>query len=145
MIRGDRRSLRGFCICLALLGGPACGASSARLSIGPVLDSETHASIESTFSLGFGMPVDYHGRSQHYMQGLAFVGGGGDLDTGDKIVTTGVGANYIYWAAPRFDVRTGLYFVYRNRDEKPNERDLFGFGGHLGIMPVTTDWGESMA
>jgi len=53
-----------------------CGASSARLSVGPMLDSKSNVAIEATFSLGFGMPVDYHQRSRHYVQGLAFIGGG---------------------------------------------------------------------
>jgi hypothetical protein len=34
-----------------------------------------------------------------------------------------------------------MYFVYRNKDEKPYERDLFGVGAHLGIMPVLWDDG----
>jgi hypothetical protein len=115
-----------------------CGASSARLGVGPVLDSDGRVGIESTFSLGFGMPLDYRGRSQHYMQGLAFVGGGADVDTDAKIVTTGIGADYIYWAHPRLDVRAGMYFVYRNREDKPKEHDLLGMGAHVALMPVTT-------
>ena len=116
----------------------ACGASSARLGVGPVLDSNSNVGIESTFSLGFGMPLDYRGRSQHYMQGLAFVGGGADVDTDARIVTTGIGADYIYWAHPRLDVRAGMYFVYRNREDKPKEHDLFGLGAHVALMPVAT-------
>ena len=82
------------------------------------------------------MPLDYRGRSQHYMQGLAFVGGGADVDTDAKIVTTGIGADYIYWAHPRLDVRAGMYFVYRNREDKPKEHDLLGMGAHVALMPV---------
>ena len=119
-----------------LLGG--CGASSARLGVGPVLDSNSNVGIESTFSLGFGMPLDYQGRSKHYLQGLGFVGGGADVDTGAKIVTTGIGADYIYWAHPRLDVRAGMYFVYRNRAEMTKERDFFGLGAHVALMPVAT-------
>ena len=138
MSRFGHLLLRGFFLGVTLLGGPACGASSARLGVGPVLDSNNHVGIESTFSLGFGMPLDYKGRSRHYLQGLGFVGGGADVDTGGKIVTTGIGADYIYWAASRLDIRAGAYFVYRNREEMPNERDLFGLGGHLALMPVAT-------
>lgn len=122
-----------------LVALPACGASSARVGVGPVVDSDRHVGIEATFSLGFGMPLDYRGRSQHYMQGLGFIGGGADVDTGGKIVTTGIGADYIYWAHPRLDVRAGAYFVYRSRVEKPYERDLFGFGGHVALLPIATD------
>lgn len=113
-----------------------CGASSARLSVGPMLDSKSNVAIEATFSLGFGMPLDYKGRSRHFLQGLAFVGGGSDVDTGDKIFTTGLGADHIYAAHPRFNLRSGMYFVYRNRDEKPHERDFLGWGAHLALMPV---------
>ncbi len=125
-------------LCLTVLVLFGCGASSARLGVGPVVDSNSNVGIESTFSLGFGMPLDYRGRSKHYLQGLGFVGGGADVDTGAKIVTTGIGADYIYWAHPRFDVRTGVYFVYRNRDEMAKERDLFGLGAHVALMPVAT-------
>lgn len=114
----------------------ACGATSARLSVGPVLDSKNNVAIESTFSLGFGMPVDYSGRSRHFVQGLAFIGGGADVDTGGKIFTTGIGADHIYTPNRRFNLRSGMYFVYRNRDEKPQERDLLGWGAHLALMPV---------
>jgi hypothetical protein len=61
------------------------------------------------------------------------------VDTGEKIVTTGIGADYIYWAHPRLDIRAGAYFVYRNRDQGPYERDLLGLGAHLALMPVATD------
>lgn len=131
-----RRCLRAFLIRSAAFLLVGCGASSARLGVGPVLDSNSNVGIESTFSLGFGMPVDYQGRSKHYLQGLGFVGGGADVDTGAQIVTAGVGADYIYWAHPRLDVRAGMYFVYRNRVEMTKERDLLGLGAHVAIMPV---------
>lgn len=132
------RFLRVFHICLAVYILCGCGASSARLGVGPVIDSNNNVAIESTFSLGFGMPLDYQGRSKHYLQGLGFVGGGADVDSGAKIITTGIGADYIYWAHPRLDVRAGMYFVYRNREEMTKERDLFGLGAHVAIMPVAT-------
>jgi hypothetical protein len=131
--------LPAFLLCASILLLSGCGASSARLGAGPVLDSNGSVGIESTFSLGFGMPLDYRGRSRHYLQGLGFVGGGADVDTDATIVTTGIGADYIYWAHPRLDVRTGMYFVYRNREEMPNERDLFGLGAHVALMPVATE------
>jgi len=115
-----------------------CGATSARLGVGPTIDSAGRVTIESTFSLGFGMPLDFKGRSQHYMQGLGFVGGGADVDSETKVPTVGLGADYIYWAHPRFDVRTGVYFVYRNREESTKELDLFGLGAHLALLPVLT-------
>ncbi len=122
--------------CSAIFLLSACGASSVRLGVGPVVDSNNNVGIESTFSLGIGMPLDYRSRSKHYLQGLGFVGGGADVDTGAKIVTTGIGADYIYWAHPRLDVRAGMYFVYRNREEMTKERDLYGLGAHVALMPV---------
>lgn len=121
-----------------------CGASSARLGVGPMVDSNRNVGIEATFSLGFGMPLDYHGRSKHFLQGLAFAGGGADVDTGAKIGTTGIGVDYIYWAHPRVDVRSGMYFVYRNRADMPKERDLLGVGAHLALMPVANNSNSSI-
>lgn len=129
-------ALRKAAFCIGLFALPACGASSARIGVGPVLDSDDNVAIESTFSLGFGMPLDYKGRSQHYLQGLGFVGGGVDVDSDAKIVTTGLGADYIYWAHPRFDLRAGLQFAYRNRQAEPHEKDLMGLGGHVAFMAV---------
>lgn len=133
---GVRRASLLLVLGTGIFVNSGCGASTARLGVGPVLDSNGNVGIESTFSLGFGMPVEYDGRSQHHLQGLGFAGGGGDVDTGAKIVTAGIGADYIYWAHPRLDVRAGMYFVYRNRDDKPKEHDLAGLGAHIALMPV---------
>lgn len=131
-----RDGLRAVVLGVALCIVTGCGASSARIGVGPMLDSSGSVGIESTFSLGFGMPVDYRGRSKHYLQGVGFVGGGADVDTNAGIVTAGLGADYIYWAHRRFDVRAGLQFAYRNRRDEPNEKDLFGVGAHLALMGV---------
>jgi hypothetical protein len=120
----------------AILTTSGCGATSARLGVGPAIDSNGRVTIESTFSLGFGMPLDYEGRSKHYLQAASFIGGGADVDTGAKIFTTGLGVDYIYWGHRRFDVRTGAYFVYRYRPEPSRDLDLLGLGAHLGLMPI---------
>lgn len=122
-----------------LMGTGGCGATSARLGVGPAIDSLGRVSIESTFTLGLGMPLDFKERSHHYLQGLGFAGGSSDVDSQVKGPTVGLGVDYIYWAHPRFDVRTGAYFVYRNRDEPMRELDLSGLGVHLALMPVLTN------
>lgn len=126
------------CISSLLIAMTGCGATSVRLGVGPSIDSRGRWAVESTFSLGFGMPLDYKGRSEHYLQGLGFVGGTSNIDSDGQGPTFGFGADYIYWAHPRFDLRTGAYFVYRNRDEPMKELDLFGLGAHLSLLPVLT-------
>jgi hypothetical protein len=136
------RLLIVICSVTTVLAMCGCGATSARLGVGPAIDSRGRVAIETTFTLGLGTPLDFKGRSQHYLQGLGFVGGSSDVDadvdSDGQGPTAGLGVDYLYWAHPRFDVRTGAYFVYRNRDERMKELDLYGLGAHLALLPVLT-------
>lgn len=134
-VRHVAASLGIFGLLVTMTG---CGATSGRLGVGPVFDSAGRVAIETTFSLGLGTPLDFKGRSQHYAQALVFGGGSSDVDVDAQGPTFGLGLDYIYWAHPRFDVRTGIYFVNRDREEAMKERNLFGFGAHLSLLPVLT-------
>jgi hypothetical protein len=115
-----------------LLGG--CGASTIRLDIGPSIDAFGGAGFESTISLGLGMPLDYSGRSHHYVQAMGSLGGGIDTRDASGLFITAASLNYIYWAEPSLDVRAGLRFAYRAPGS--GRPSLYGFGGHLAILPV---------
>ena len=116
-----------------LLAG--CGATTVRVAVGPTLDSSGHAGVVSTLSLGVGFPVDFHGRSKHYVQGLASVGGGRDGATGAGVVVAATDLDYIHWAEPRnMDVRAGLHFAAQNLPATSTSR--YGFGAHAGVLPM---------
>jgi hypothetical protein len=117
-----------------LLGG--CGASTIRLDIGPSIDALGGAGFESTISLGLGMPLDYSGRSRHYVQAMGSLGGGTDTRDESGLFITAASLNYIYWAEPVLDVRAGLRFAYRDPVPDSGRPPLYGFGGHLAILPV---------
>lgn len=117
-----------------LLGG--CGATTLRLDIGPSIDAFGGAGFESTLSLGLGMPLDYIGRSHHYVQAMGSLGGGLDTRDANALFISAASFNYIYWAEPSLDIRTGLRFSHRNRLPDAGKPGLYGFGGHLAILPV---------
>jgi hypothetical protein len=120
--------------CAVLLAG--CGASTLRLAIAPTIDGDGRPGVESTVGLGIGTPLDFHGPSHHYLQALGSVGAGLDARTrAPSLVTTG-GLDYLYWADPRLEVRAGLRFSYRRVEDAPAPTSLYGFGGHIGILPV---------
>src|SRR4051812_34593961 len=98
-------------LCVSTLGG--CGASSIRVGIGPTVDTGGRVGVESTLSLGIGMPLDYRGRSHHFLQAQASTGGGLDSQTKGGMVALGTALDYIYWAEPKLDVRVGAHFAYR--------------------------------
>lgn len=120
--------------CALLLTG--CGASTVRLALAPTIDGEGHPGFESTVGVGIGTPLDFHGPSHHYVQATGSLGGGLDGKTRRaELVTTG-GLDYLYWAAPRLEVRGGPRFSYRRVGDGVAPVDLLGFGGHLGLLPV---------
>jgi hypothetical protein len=120
--------------CALLLTG--CGASTARLAVAPTIDGEGHPGFEATLGVGVGAPLDFHGPSHHFLQATGGLGGGVDGRTRKaELVTTG-GLDYLYWAAPRLEVRGGLRASYRRVESVPVPTGLVGFGGHLGLLPV---------
>lgn len=120
--------------CALLLAG--CGASTARLAVAPTIDSDGRPGFEATVGIGVGLPLDFHGPSHHFLQATGSVGGGLDGRTKKtELVTTG-GLDYLYWAAPRLEVRGGLRASYRRVESVPVATGLVGFGGHLGLLPV---------
>jgi len=84
-----------------------CGATSIRLSVGPSLDDSGNAGFESTLSLGGGMPLEYSGRSHHYVQASAHAGGGYEGKTDVAFFSTGGQLDYIYFAEPKLLDRAG--------------------------------------
>ena len=122
--------------CACLLAG--CGATTIRVEVAPTIDGGGRAGVESALSLGIGMPLDYHGRSHHYLQGLASLGGGLDGPSRSGEFLAAVGADYIYWAEPTLDVRAGGRYSFRKLGEAAGGTNLHGFGGHLGILPMVT-------
>lgn len=131
-------------LCLSILGG--CGASTIRVDLAPTVDAGGHVGVESTLSLGGGMPLDYHGRSHHYVQALGSVGGGLDGRTASAMFVAAGGLDYIYWAEPTLDVRVGARFAYRAIPDAVSPTKLYGLGSHLAILPmvVKSDYGWSV-
>jgi hypothetical protein len=120
--------------CALLLTG--CGASTLRLAVAPTIDSDGRPGVESTVGVGVGLPLDFHGPSHHFLQATGSLGGGLDGRTKTaELVTTG-GLDYLYWAEPRLELRGGLRFSYRRAPGDPAPSELFGFGGHIGLLPV---------
>jgi hypothetical protein len=135
---GDCRALL-LVLSASALGG--CGATTVRLEAAPTVDTGGRVGAEGRFSLGIGWPLDFRGRSHHFIQGLTSIGGGRDGQTGKGMVTAGTAIDYIYWAEPRMDVRVGTHFAYRKVPPGgPISTSLYGIGGHLGLMPIV--WGN---
>jgi hypothetical protein len=125
--------------CAWLLGG--CGASTIRVEVAPTLNDSGRPGVESALSFGLGMPLDFHGRSHHYLQALASLGGGGvgGRSGGQPMAgafLAAAGVDYIYWAEPRLDLRAGARFTFRQLSPAADGTRLFGLGGHLGILPM---------
>jgi hypothetical protein len=98
----------------------------------PTLDTGGRPGFQSLLSLGVGLPLDYHGRSHHYIQARAAVGGGVDGETRGGMFLGAVDVDYIYWAEPKLDLRAGMRLSYRStRDDR-----LYGIGGRLGLLPI---------
>lgn len=119
-----------------ILGATAisgCGASTLRVEVAPTIDSGGRPGVESLLALGLGMPIDYGGRSHHFVQGLGFVGGGFDGRERAGELVTGAGIDYIHWAEPKMDIRAGARFAYR---DIKGEARAFAMGGHFALMPM---------
>lgn len=113
-----------------------CGATTLRVSGSPTLDTSARSGFEILASLGIGMPLDYSGRSHHYVQVRPVLGGGMDTRTAEGLFVTGGEADYIYWAEPAVDVRLGFQGLFRSLPGVPTDNEGGSFGGHLGVYPI---------
>lgn len=136
------RPCRAALLALALLGSAlllaGCGATTLRGAIGPTLDSQGKVGVETTFGLGIGTPVDFSGRSHHYLQVMPSLGGGMDGQTRKGILRVAGDVDYLYWAGSSMDVRGGLRLSYRTIPSAPDEAGLYGIGGHFAFLPVVS-------
>ena len=107
-----------------------------RLSAGPELGSNGDAGFDAMLNVGIGTPLDFEGRSHHYLQAHGSLGGGGTGAPLSGQFTALGGFDYIYWAEPRLVMRTGVLFAYRSVWDAPVASDLGGAGGHLALLPV---------
>lgn len=123
----DRRALVACAIAAS-----GCGATTVRVEVAPTIDTSGRAGVESTASLGLGLPLDFAGRSHHFFQARAGAGAGLDGETRAAMFVGAFDADYIYWAEPRLDLRAGLHFSMRSA---PGAK-LYGAGGRLGILPI---------
>jgi hypothetical protein len=118
---------------LAVLVLAGCGATTVRVDVAPTLDTNGRPGVESTASVGIGMPVDFHGRSHHFVQGRAALGGGLDGRTRSGEVVAAGQVDYIYWAEPRLDLHTGVRLAYR---QVGGDQRTGGVGGTLDVLPI---------
>jgi hypothetical protein len=118
----------------AALLAAGCGATTVRVAAGPTLDTGRHVGAVSTLSLGLGLPVDFHGRSHHYVQGLASVGGGRDGATGAGMAVVSADLDYVRWVEPTLDARAGFHFAYQNLPGNGTSR--YGGGAHAALLPM---------
>lgn len=121
-------------VCAPLL--PACGATTLRVDVAPTIDSGGQAGFESTFSVGIGLPLDYSGRSHHYLQTAGALGGGLEPRAAAGEFVSATSLNYIYWAEPSMDVEAGLRFAYRSVPSVDEAPSLFSLGGRLALLPI---------
>jgi hypothetical protein len=128
--------MRTACVALgaAALVLSGCGATTVRAAIGPTVDTGGNAGVVGTFSLGVGWPLDFHGRSHHYVQALGGIGGGRDGATGGPMVAAALDLDHIYWFESRLDTRAGLHLAYQGIPDKSATR--YGGGAHAGIVPM---------
>jgi hypothetical protein len=139
MQRPRRRALLlGLVASLSVLG---CGATTFRVTAGPTLDTAGGAGFESLVSIGLGWPLDFHGRSHHFIQGRATLGGGHSSRAQKGVVIAGAELDYIHWAGS-FNVRAGLHGLYRSLPDNQDPTDEHAFGAHLGIYPAVLDDGS---
>jgi hypothetical protein len=133
---GKTTRLGGLAVVFAapLLAG--CGATTLRLSLGPTADTDERVGFESSLAIGIGTPLSFDGRSHHFAQGLASLGGGYDGKTRAGFVGTSLAADYIYFAEPHLLVRAGVPLTLRLAPDSTAEPELFGVGAHVALMPV---------
>jgi len=125
-------SVLATCLATCALFTCGCGATTLRLELTPTLDTGGRPGFESTFGVGVGLPLDYHGRSHHFIQTRGSLGGGFDGQSRSGMFVTAADVDYIHWAEPRMDVRAGMRLSYRNTATGK----LYGFGGRLGLLPI---------
>lgn len=129
-------------LCLAL-GAGGCGATTFRVSVASTLDTLGRPGVEAVAAVGIGTPLDFHHRSQHYLQALGSLGGGWDAATrGGELLARG-DVSYIHWASPRLDVRLGAGFGWRDARTElaSSSSSAWSLGAHLAVLP--TVWENS--
>ncbi len=133
-------------VVVAAVGALACGcgASTLRLAVGPTLDSSARVGVESTLSFGLGWPLDFHGRSHHFVQARGAVGGGLDRQAEQPVFLVSGELDYLYWAEPELDVRFGLHFGHRKVFDSPAASDSHAFGAHAAVLPIVLTWPSSV-
>jgi len=86
------------------------------------------------------MPLDYNGRSHHYVQAQAFTGGGyvgtNDNQKDAGYFTFGAQADYIYYAEDKLIVRAGVPLTGRFPSDASGEENFAALGVHLALLPV---------
>lgn len=131
-----RRRAFPFTLLLASPLVAACGASTIKLSVAPVIDERGGVGVEGALSLGLGMPLDFNHRSHHYLQILGTGGGGLDTRNADPMAIARAELEYINWALPHLDVRAGAGYVFHDVFTSRTDEIQHGFGGHLTLLPV---------
>ncbi|MFO0758883.1 MAG: hypothetical protein U0359_20490 [Byssovorax sp.] len=113
-----------------------CGATTVRAAVGPTLDGQGKPGVEASFGLGIGTPLDFHGRSRHYLQVMPSLGGGLEGRSRRGQFRAAADVDYIYWAGSRMDFRAGMRLSYRSVPNDDTAPGLYGLGGHFGLLPV---------
>jgi hypothetical protein len=124
-------AMRSLVLAVAL-GTSGCGATTVRVELAPSFDTGGRPGFESTLALGVGLPLDFHGRSHHFIQARAALGGGYDGESRGGVLVTAADVDYIHWAEPHMDVRAGLRLSYRST----SDAKLYGLGARLGLLPI---------
>lgn len=139
------RASRSARIALAIgaIAIAGCGATTVRVTAAPTLDDAARVGFESTLSIGIGWPLDFSGRSHHFVQGRGVVGGGLDRSTEKSVVLAGGELDYIYWGEPALDVRFGLHLGYRKVSDVPARPEASTVGFHLAALPIVRSSGSS--
>ncbi|MFO0590999.1 MAG: hypothetical protein U0441_25875 [Polyangiaceae bacterium] len=114
-----------------------------RLAVGPTLDSAARVGVESTLSFGIGWPLDFKGRSHHFVQARGAVGGGLDRAGEQAVFLTSGELDYIYWAEPKLDVRFGMHVGLRKLLESTSATESHSFGAHAAVLPIALTWPSS--
>lgn len=112
-----------------------CGATSARLSLAPTLDGAGRGGFEAFLSLGVGMPLDYTGRSHHFVQALISGGGGMDSRTHAGMGLAALDADYLYRGDQVMDIRVGGRMSMRGVGGR-GEPMMYGLGASFAWMPI---------
>lgn len=137
-----RRARWGIGAVLAALAC-GCGASTVRVAVGPTLDNAARVGVESTLSIGIGWPLDFQGRSHHFVQARGAVGGGLDRAAEQAVFLTSGELDYIYWAEPKLDLRLGLHVGLRKLLASTSAAESHAIGAHAAVLPIVLTWPSS--